>query len=81
LHAEQKFKEITEAYSVLTDPKKKHRFDMGEDLDESETGFGPDVDMSTIFEMFNGQGFGGFPGGFPGGGRSRGGGRTFQFGF
>jgi len=52
--AEQKFKEITEAYSILTDPKKKQRVDMGEDLNESELGF-DGVDVNQIFQqMFAG---------------------------
>ena len=39
--AEKKFKDIAEAYSVLTDPKKKERFDSGMDIDGNDMdGFG-----------------------------------------
>ena len=63
---------------MLSDPKKKARFDSGADMDDmmGGGGFNSDVDVNDIFNMFF-QGGGGFSGGFPGGGggRSGGGGR------
>lgn len=71
------FKEVNEAYSILSDQRKRARYDSGQDLDD-----GPmDFDPNSIFQaFFNGPGFGGFsfggpgagaggysPGGFPGG--------------
>eukprot|EP01027_Heterolobosea_sp_BB2_P002732 GEZU01004108.1.p1 GENE.GEZU01004108.1~~GEZU01004108.1.p1 ORF type:complete len:337 (-),score=151.14 GEZU01004108.1:42-1052(-) len=81
--AEAHFKEIGEAYSVLSDPKKKARYDSGQDLEEIEGmgGMGANVDVNEIFSMFFGGGFGGGP--FGGGGRRGGGGfpggMHFQF--
>ncbi|GFO13168.1 Dnaj homolog subfamily c member 7-like, partial [Plakobranchus ocellatus] len=91
---EKKFKELGEAYSILSDAKKKARYDNGQDLDEAE-GFGgfDNVDPNQIFQAFFGGGganMGGFSfGGHPGAGahfshssHSHGGypGFSFQFG-
>ncbi|XP_015749913.1 PREDICTED: dnaJ homolog subfamily C member 7-like [Acropora digitifera] len=68
---------VNEAYSILSDQRKRARYDSGQDLDD-----GPmDFDPNSIFQaFFNAPGFGGFsfggpgagaggysPGGFPGG--------------
>ncbi len=76
--AEKKFIDVNDAYSVLTDPKKKSMFDQGIDPLNPEEGGGASggfANASDIFNMF----FGG------GGGInlndlfSGGGGRTFTF--
>ncbi len=78
--AEELFKEAAEAYSVLSDPDKKARYDqfghagMGGASGGGFSDFG-DFDLNDIFSSVFGQGFGGF-GGFSGFGG--GGGRTQQ---
>lgn len=64
--AEKRFKEITEAYEVLSDPKKKQMFDSGVDPNDAESGgySGSNVNPHDIFNMFFAGG--GFPGGHGG---------------
>jgi DnaJ family protein B protein 4 len=74
--SEKKFKAVSEAYEVLSDPKKKERYDQfGEDGLRDGGGFGGGgggVDPHDIFAQFFGGGGGGMPGGgfggIPGGG-------------
>lgn len=77
---EKKFKEVGEAYSVLADPKKRVRYDNGQDLEDMDGhGMHADIDPTQVFTSFfdNAGGYSGssfFQTGFPGGNFS------FQFG-
>lgn len=74
---ERRFKEVGEAYGVLSDPKKRARYDQGVDLDDD----GPscaDIDPNVVFQSFFNRGGPQFD--FPSGGGFPGTAFSFQFG-
>lgn len=73
---EKKFKEVGEAYGILSDPKKRARYDSGQDLEECND-MSSNIDPNTVFQAFFGDqggasafhfggGGGGGAGAFPG---------------
>ena len=77
--AEEKFKEIAEAYSILSDDQKRAKYDrfghaaenMGGGFGGGDPfGFGGGIDLSDALRQFMEQGFGGFGDIFGGGGSS-----------
>ena len=80
--AEKKFIDVNDAYSVLSDPKKRSMYDQGVDPLNPEEASGGGVhfggDASEIFKMFFGGG--GSPFGFSSGGFGNGSNIKFSFG-
>merc|ERR1719270_1912782 len=90
---EQKFKEVGEAYAILSDEKNHRLYDSGQDMEDGGGGGGfHEVDPNSIFQAFFGGGAGGMGGmgghpgmgghhfhmgGAPGGNQSF----SFQFGY
>lgn len=50
---ERRFKEIGEAYGILSDPKKRKRYDDGHDLHDDGAGMS-DIDPNVVFQSFFG---------------------------
>lgn len=55
-HAEEKFKEIGQAYAILSDDAKRREYDMYGTVSDMPTGMGDFGGISEIFEMFFGAG-------------------------
>jgi len=83
---EMKFKEVGEAYAILSDEKKRRMYDSGQDLEDGGGHGFHDVDPNSIFQAFFGGGMGGMGGHGMGGqsfhfGGAPGGSQSFSFQF
>lgn len=60
--AEEKFKEISEAYSVLSDKDKRQQYDMFGTIDNNSMDYGSSMSAEDIMQEFMNSGFGHFGG-------------------